>query len=340
MNTVPIDAILFLIIALAGGVFIDLFFHKSTETMKLWDASLWSIFWISTAIVFYFYLRYRMGIEYSNLFLAGYILEKSLSVDNLMIFAAIFAAFGIKDAKQHKILYYGIIGAFLFRGIFVVAGTALFHLSFWIEILFGIIVAWTGVMMLKKNNDKEVEDYSNHWSVKLTKRFIPVIPCIYGKAFILKRKTAERISQERKLKIAKNATFYATPMLLCLVCIEMSDLLFSFDSVPTVIAVTKGSFLAYASMTFAILGLRSLYFILIAAAKKLFLLEKAVAIVLFFIGFKLIYSVLLDKFHWHLIRINSTMSMFIVLGLISMGVLLSLVLPSRRKQSDISSISR
>ena len=247
----------------------------------------------------------------------------------MMVFVAIFGSFKIKGILQHRILYFGIIGALLFRAVFVAAGTWIFGISHWVEAVFAAIVLWTGVKMFMGSEEgEESEDYSDHWSVRLTSRIMSVIPRMVGNHFVVKRKHAEEIAQKEGFSLPRRAAMYATPMLLCLMCIEISDVIFSFDSVPAIIAVTKEPFLVYASVIFAILGLRNLYFMLSAAAKYLVHLEKAVALVLVFIAAKLAGSA------FGLFSIDHLISLAVVLGLILGGVAVSLIVPGKDEQQE------
>lgn len=323
----PIEAVAILAVTVIASVWLDLFAHRHSTEVSFTNAAGWSVFWILLALAFYGYLSLRFSAEAASLFLSGYVLEKALSIDNMMVFVAIFASFGIKGILQHRILYYGIAGALLFRAIFVVAGTAVFGLSHWVEVLFAAIVLWTGIKMFDGTSDDDVdEDYSNHWSVKLTKRIMPVVPRIVDKNFILGYSKAQKVADEQGFELPRKAFCYATPLLLCLICIEVSDIIFSFDSVPAIIAVTKEPFLVYSAVIFAILGLRNLYFMLAAAARYLVHLEKAVALVLIFIAIKLGSSAL-GLFHIH----HET-SLIVVLILILGGVLASLIFPGKKDQ--------
>lgn len=322
----PVEAVVILAIAVVASVWLDLFSHRNAEEVTFKNAAAWSVFWITLALSFYGYLHFRYSPEAASLFLSGYVLEKALSIDNMMVFVAIFASFNIKGILQHRILYYGIAGALIFRAIFVAVGTAVFGLSHWIEVLFAAIVLWTGVkMFIGSANEDETEDYSEHWSVRLTRRIVPVIPRMVGKQFLVGRTQAHEIAQRDGFELPKRAGFYATPMLLCLMAIEISDIVFSFDSVPAIIAVTQEPFLVYASVIFAILGLRNLYFMLAAAAKYLVYLEKAVALVLVFIAAKLASSAL------GIYHIDHQVSLVVVLALILGGVLASLIFPAKEE---------
>ncbi len=311
-------------------VWLDLWMYRDKKDISIFGAIVWSLFWIFLSIGFYFYLRVHHNTEYASLFLSGYFLEESLSVDNLMVFVAIFASFGITGILQHRILYFGILGAVIFRLIFIVFGTQLFSLGTWVEFLFAAIVAWTGWTMLTSLGvSKEIEDYSHHWSVILTQKLIPIFPRLYGYHFFVSRSYVKDMAQiDPNLKITRDAGLYATPMLLCLVVIEVSDIIFAFDSVPAVIAVTREPLLVYSAVIFAILGLRSLYFVLAAAQKYLVHLGKSVAALLFFISFKLGLQASNHLFSWPTMQISTDFSLIIILITLTMGVITSLLFPT------------
>ncbi len=332
----PLETVAIFVVVVIFSVWLDLRMHKDSEDISIPNAVAWSLFWIFLAIAFFFYLKVHHGDEFADLFLAGYILEKSLSVDNLMVFVAIFASFGIKGALQHRVLYFGILGAVVFRMLFIAFGTTLFGLSTWIEFVFAAIVAWTGWKMLSGiGEDKDIEDYSDHWSVRLTQKLVPIFPRLHGHHFVVSHGHVKTVvEQDSSLTVAREATVYATPMLLCLVCIEVSDIIFAFDSVPAVIAVTREPLLVYSAVIFAILGLRSLYFVLAAAQKYLVHLDKAVAALLFFIAFKLALQASNHLFHWPGWEISANLSLMIILGTLAVGVIASLLLPQKEEAKE------
>ena len=325
----PLETIAIFVAVVAFSVWLDLRLHKDSEAISIPNAVAWSLFWICLAIGFYFYLKIHHSPEFADLFLAGYILEKSLSVDNLMVFVAIFASFGIKGALQHRVLYFGILGAVVFRMLFIAFGTSLFGLSTWIEFVFAAIVAWTGWKMLSGvGENDEIADYSDHWSVRVTQKLVPIFPRLHGGQFLVSHGHVQTmVQQDSSISVAREAAVYATPMLLCLVCIEVSDIIFAFDSVPAVIAVTREPLLVYSAVIFAILGLRSLYFVLAAAQQYLVHLDKAVAALLFFIAFKLALQASNHIFHWPGWEISANLSLMIILGTLAVGVIASLLFP-------------
>ncbi|MDE4014949.1 TerC/Alx family metal homeostasis membrane protein [Glaesserella parasuis] len=325
----PLETIIVFFGVIALSVYLDLFAHRNSKEISVKDAALWSVFWIGLALCFYVYLWVRFDAEWADLYLAGYVLEKSLSIDNLMVFVAIFASFGITGKLQHRILYWGIIGALIFRGLFVGIGTWLFALAPCVGFFFAAFVIWSGWKMLKSGNDEEeIEDYSNHWSVRLTGKLMPIYTKLFGERFFVKH---SEMNAEQIASTTRQGLKYVTPAFLCLMAIETSDVAFAFDSVPAVIAVTQEPLLVYAAMIFAILGLRSLYFILAALTKYLVHLEKAVIVLLFFIAAKIV----LQSFnHWidTGFHISPNTSLFIVLGVLAIGVIASFIFPEKETQ--------
>lgn len=338
----PAETVIIFFVVIALSVYLDLFAHRKSQEITIKDAALWSVFWIGLSLSFYLYLLLRFDQKWADLFLTGYVLEKTLSIDNLMVFMAIFLSFGIKGALQHRILYWGIIGALLFRGIFVVLGTSLFQASVWVGFVFAAIVAWTGWKMLTSGGDQEeIVDYSDHWSVRMAKKVVPVFPRLHLEKFFITRKIVEDLQQDNPDinvhgRSANTAAFFATPAFLALIAIETSDILFAFDSVPAIIAVTQEPLLVYAAMIFAILGLRSLYFVLAAMTKYLVHLEKAVIALLFFIAFKLALQSWNHAFGETGFYITANASLLIVLGTLAVGVIASFVFPEKKERSNES----
>lgn len=334
----PLETVVIFFVVIAVSVYLDLFAHRNSTEITLKDASLWSLFWIGLALAFYVYLLVRFDKAWADMYLAGYVLEKTLSIDNLMVFMAIFASFGIKGVLQHRILYWGIIGALLFRAVFVLLGTSLFLASVWVGFLFAAIVAWSGwKMLMASGNDDEIEDYSDHWSVRMAKKVVPVFPRLHLERFFIARKVVEDLqSQDPSISVQgrgrATAAYFATPAFLALMAIETSDVMFAFDSVPAVIAITQEPLLVYAAMIFAILGLRSLYFVLAALTKYLVHLEKAVIGLLFFIAAKLALQSWNHAVGDTGIDISPNLSLLIVLGTLAVGVVASLIFPGSKKE--------
>ncbi len=251
-------------------------FHRRAHTVSVREAARWSTVWITLALVFNILLyQYaaanfepdvarRVALE----FLAGYIVEYTLSVDNMFVFVVIFSFFAVPSQLQHRVLFYGILGALIFRAIFIALGSVLLSYHA-IVVLFGVVLIATGIRMLFHDSGETAPD--RNLLVRLTRRFVPVTAGFHGKHFFT------RI----------NARWHATPLFLALMAIEMSDIVFAIDSVPAIFALTSEPLIVFTSNVFAILGLRSLYFVLAAAVARFSLLRFGLAGVLVFIGLKM-----------------------------------------------------
>jgi tellurite resistance protein TerC len=326
----PLETIVIFVVVIFVSVYIDLAAHRKNVEISVWNATKWAVFWIGLALCFYGYLWLRFEKEWADLYLAGYVLEKSLSIDNLVVFIAIFASFGIKSHLQHRILYWGILGAIVFRAIFVLIGTSLFLASPWVGFVFAAFVAWSAIQMLKSSRvEKEIEDYSGHWSVRLASRLLPVYPRLHFDRFFVRREELPG-DDPAEGPVTRNGALCVTPAFLCLVVIETSDIAFSFDSVPAIISVTQQPLLVYAAMIFAILGLRTLYFVIAALNRYLAHLEKAVIALLFFIAIKMTIQSWNHVFGDTGIHITPGQSLAVILGVLAIGVVASVLFPGRQ----------
>lgn len=329
----PIETVLMFVILALTAIIIDLYAHHNDKPINLTSAILWSLFWVAVALGFALYLYLHHGSEIASLFITGYVLEKALSVDNLFVIMALFSWFAIPNNYRHRLLYWGVIGAIIFRAIFVVIGTGLLSLGPWMELFFSVVVALTGFMMLKnQGQDEKIKDYSEHFAYRIAKRIFPSYPKIVGHHFLLTRKqlNAELTKPENSDLIHKmpKSALYATPLFLCVVVIELSDVMFAFDSVPAVIAVSQEPLVVYSAMIFAILGLRTMYFVLEAMQQYLVHLGKAVVCLLFFIAAKLALNASDHLFNYG-INISPTLSLYIVLGILSLGIVASFIWPNK-----------
>lgn len=291
---------------------LDLHTHDDRKPVSVGSAIIWSVVWTLVAGGFAAYLYYVEGQAHASLFVTGYVLERSLSVDNLFVFMAIFASFGIPERYQHRILYYGILGALLLRVLFLIVGTSSLLLGHWVLAVFGLLVLWSAWQMWRQSGQpaEESPDYSQHWMVRMVGRVLPVEPHPESGRFLVR----------------VQGRWHATPFLLCAAVVQVADLLFAMDSVPAVIAVTRDPFLIFSSNLFAMLGLRSMYFVIAAAKRYLVHLEKAVILILVFIGLRMLATVAgIDE-------LSATTNLAIVLGLLSAGVLASLMFPEAREE--------
>lgn len=329
----PLTMAVFVGLALAA-LLLDMVTHRDDKPITLTRASVWSLFWIAISLAFAGFLYVQHGPDVASLFVTGYALEKVLSVDNLFVFMAIFAWFKVPDGLRHRILYWGIIGAIVFRGVFVAIGTGLLAFGPWVEIVFALIVAWTAVMMLRSGGGDDVEeDYSRHVAYRFAEKLFPVWPKLHGQSFFVRRKVLEAELQKPEnagMRLATKGGLFATPLFLCLVVVEFSDVLFAFDSVPAIIAVSREPLIVYSAMLFAILGLRTLYFVLEALKRYLVHLEKAVVALLFFIAAKLGLNATDHLFH-HGVGIDPNTSLLVVLVVLAIGILASVIFPEKKE---------
>lgn len=315
---------LILFALLVGALAFDLLSHRKAEEISLKNAIGWSIFYLFIGVGFSGYIAYAYSYEWAQLYLTGYALEKVLAVDNLFAFMIIFGYFGIASKYQHRILYWGILGAIVFRGIFVYLGTS-FTAIFgpWALLIFALIIGWTAWQMLTNDDgdDDEEVDYANAWYIRGLRKIIPVTEKVDGNRFFVKVANSKG-----------KMVWAATPFFLCLIAIEFSDVIFAFDSVPAIIAVTREPYLVYAAMMFAILGLRSLYFVLEAMRRVLSKLETMVIVILIFIAGKLgVQAVSELGIRWGLLDLEEPLhlhpgiSLGIIMSLLAAGVVWSLM---------------
>ncbi len=288
----------FIMLALDLGVF-----HKHTHKIPVKEAIMWSCMWIFLALLFdlFIYLDKDFGKIKALEFLTAYVIEYSLSVDNIFVFILIFSYFAVNDQYQHKILFWGILGALILRGIFIFTGVALINRFHWIVIIFGSFLVYTGIKMLFQQ-ESEVDPEKNS-VVKIFRRFLPVTESLHGD----------------KLIIVQNRKLYATPLFLVLLIIESSDLLFAVDSIPAVLAISKSTFIVYTSNIFAILGLRSLYFAISGIMEYFRFLKVGLAFVLTFVGLKMLASFM----HF---EISIIISLGIIISILFISILASVII--------------
>ncbi|MEO5340744.1 MAG: TerC family protein [Magnetococcus sp. MYC-9] len=327
----PTDILLIFVAVITFYMATDIHAHHQNRTMSLKEATLWFLFWVVAALCFAGYLWLVYDPAWATLFLVGFVLEESLSFDNVMVFMVIFASFNIKEVALRRVLFYGILGAIVFRLAFASVGTALYAASPWVGLAFAAVVAWTAWKMLTAGEaDESLHDYSQHWSVRLTERFMPVFPRLHGQAMILSRQEAEALqSQDPTIQLTAQARRYATPALLCTMVIQATDIMFAFDSVPAVIAVTKEPVLVWGAMIFGVMGLRAMFFILASLMKFLVHLDKAIIALLFYIAAKLAIEAGNTIIQWPNLHITPGQSMGFVFSILGLGVLASLLLPKK-----------
>lgn len=244
-------------------------FHRKSHSVSVKEALTWTAVWITLSMLFNLFVYQYFGKEKALEFFTAYLVEKSLSIDNIFVMIMIFSYFGVPDSYQHKVLFWGIFGALVMRVIFIFAGIELIHKFHWLIYLFGGFLVVTGVRMVL-GEDKPIEPEKNPL-VKLVRRIFPVTDSFEGDKFFIK----------------KDHKTWATPLFIVVVLIEATDLIFAVDSIPAIIAISEDTFIVYTSNVFAILGLRSLYFALAGIEKYFVYLKHGLAAILVFVGVKM-----------------------------------------------------
>ncbi len=249
---------------------IDLFAHRRAHVVGVREAAIWSAIWVALGVAFGGIVWRVWGSEFAAQYYAGYVIEKSLAVDNVFVFAIIFTYFAVPREYQHRVLFYGVIGALVFRAIFIAAGSVLIASFAWILYLFGALLLVTGIRMAIHRN--EHIDPENSAVIRLFRRFVPVTDDYHGQKFMVRQA----------------GRWVATPLLAVLVLVEVTDIVFAVDSIPAIFAVTQQPFLVFTSNAFAILGLRAMYFLLADLIGRFIYLKLGLALVLVWVGIKML----------------------------------------------------
>ncbi len=281
--------------------------------MEMKSAIKWVVFWLGLAVAFNVWVYFWEGQEKAMEFLGGYLIELSLSLDNLFLFITLFAAFGVKGHAQRKVLNYGIIGAIVLRLIFIMAGVAVVNKFHWILYVFGVILLVSGLKMMFMK--EEEPDLANSKTLKILRKIVRMTDEYHGERFTVKI----------------NGLRYFTPLFAVVVLIEFTDIMFAIDSIPAVFAISTDPLIVYSSNIFAIMGLRSLYFVLGALYEKFTFLKYGIATLLMFTGVKL--TILMFNLH-----ISTPVSIGAIALIISTSIIVSLILSNRKeRKSKISS---
>jgi tellurite resistance protein TerC len=284
-------------------------FHRPGHVVGFREALGWSAMYVAMAAVFAGVLYFWQGPQWSLEFITGYVLELSLSVDNLFVFLVIFTYFAVPDEQQHRVLFWGILGALILRGVFIGAGVGLINRFHWLLYVFGAFLVYSGISIFR-SGDRQVDPEKNP-VVRVVKRWLPVVPEYRdGKFFV-------RLAEE-------NGRLYATPLLIVLLVIETTDVLFAVDSIPAILAITLKAFIVYTSNVFAILGLRSMYFAVAGLMKVFRFLHYGLAVILVFVGLKMILE---DHFD-----VPIFVTLGAVAGVLLLSILFSVAYPERSGQ--------
>jgi len=285
MENTPLFWILFNLLVI-GLLLLDLLvFNRRAHAVKLGEALGWSAFWITLSLTFNFFVYHTMGHEVGLQWLTGYLIEKALSVDNLFVFLLIFTYFKVPAEYQHRILFWGVLGALLLRGLFIVAGAALLARFHFLLYILGLFLMYTGARMAFSGGGDPEIDPDNNPIVRFLSRHLPITRQLDGGRFFTRREGVR----------------FATPLLVVLVMIETTDVVFAADSIPAILAISRDTFVVYTSNVFALLGLRALYFALASLMRLFHYLNYGLAFILIFIGGKLLAEdILRERFNLEL----------------------------------------
>jgi tellurite resistance protein TerC len=281
-------------------------FHRTPHEVRPKEAGIWVAVWVTLALAFAAGLHVWAGKHVALTFLTGYVIEEALSADNIFVMVLIFEYFRVPKSCQHRVLFYGILGALVMRGLFIAAGATLVSNFHWVLYVFGALLVVTGVRMAVKQD--EAFDGEQNRIVKLVRRYLPMSHDFHGKHFFT----------------VENGRRIATPLLLVLILVEFTDLIFAIDSIPAIFGVTTDPFLVFTSNIFAVMGLRSLYFLLAAVVDRFHLLKYGLALILTFVGFKMLIE------RW--IEIDIMLSLVIILGVLALSIVGSLIWTKRETE--------
>ncbi len=278
-------------------------FHRKAHEVSLKEAGIWSAVWVALAAVFNVGVFWLFGSQRALEFTTGYLIEKALAVDNIFVFVVIFSTFAVPAIYQHRVLFWGVLGALVMRAAFILAGGAFLQRFHWAIYVFGALLAVTGVKLLLQRN-QELHPEKNP-AVRWIRKVFPMTAEFHGDRFLVR----------------KDGRRYGTPLLLALVAVEVTDLIFAVDSIPAIFAVTTDPFIVFTSNIFAILGLRSLYFLLAGIITKFAYLKVGLSFVLIFVGAKML---LLDVY-----KVPIAASLAVIAGILAISILVSLVRPPK-----------
>ncbi len=297
--SVPLWAWLTVLGAILVMLAIDLFAHRRAHVIGVREAAGWSVFWVACGVAFGALIWSVYGAEFGQQYFAGYLIEKSLSVDNVFVWAVIFGFFAVPRELQHRVLFFGVLGALVLRGLFIAGGSVLISQFSWILYLFAAFLVFTGIRMAVQRDDHI--DPENSRTLKLFRRWVPMTDAYHGQRFLIRR----------------NGVLLATPLLAVLALVEITDVIFAVDSIPAIFAVTDEPFLVFTANAFAILGLRAMYFLLADLIHRFVYLKLGLALVLVWVGIKMALKV--DLFY-----IPTTVSLAIIVTILTASVIASL----------------
>ncbi len=296
---VPLWAVGVVIVVIAVMLLIDLVAHRRAHVIGVKEAAGWSVFWVASGVTFGGIIWWLFGAEFGQQYFAGFVIEKSLAVDNVFVWAVIFASLGVPPQFQHRVLFLGVLGALVFRGIFIAVGAALLENFAWILYVFGAFLVFTGIQMLR-HRDSQFDPETSR-TLRWFRRRVPMKDAFYGQRFTIRRA----------------GVTLATPLLAVLVLVEVTDVVFAVDSIPAIFAVTDEAFLVFTANAFAILGLRAMYFLLADLMHRFVYLKIGLAVLLVWVGVKML---LLDVLY-----VPTTVSLAVIATILLVSVGLSML---------------
>lgn len=288
---------------------IDLVAHRDAHVISVKEAGAWSIFWVASGITFGFIIWWLFGAEFGQQYFAGFTIEKSLAVDNVFVWAIIFASLGIPPKYQHRVLFLGVLGALIFRGIFIALGAVLIEQFAWILYVFAAFLIFTGIRLFVKRNEHSDPTESRFY--RFVTRHVRLDPKFYGQRFVIR----------------KNGLLFATPLLLALVLVEFTDIVFAVDSIPAIFAVTTEPFLVFTANAFAILGLRAMYFLLADLVHRFVYLQTGLAAVLIWVGIKM-------ALH-DVVKVPTLISLLIIVVILTVAITASLLKTRGQQRHEV-----
>lgn len=289
-----------------GFLVIDLgYFNRKAHVIGPKSALIQSLFWIGISLVFAYLILILLGSEKAASFMTAYVVEKMLSVDNLFVIMLIFSFFKLEEKFHHRVLFWGILGAIVFRAIFISLGAIIISQFYWVMYIFGAILIYTGIKLFKNKKEEHV-DFNNNHVFKFAKKHLPFTTNHHNGKFLVR----------------ENGKLFLTTLFMILLLVETTDIIFAIDSIPAAFAITQDPFIVFTSNIFAVMGLRALFFLLQNILHKFHHLQKGLSIILVFIGAKMFFSL----FHFHL---DPFISFSIILGVLSASLILSIIFPKK-----------
>ncbi|MCU0679984.1 MAG: TerC/Alx family metal homeostasis membrane protein [Planctomycetes bacterium] len=304
--TVQTELIILFCVFIVGFLILDLgYFNRKNHKIEFKPALYQSLFWIAISLVFGLLIFLFLSKELAAQFMTAYVTEKMLSVDNLFVIMLIFSFFNLEDKYHHRVLFWGIIGAIVFRGVFIGVGAYVIHQFYWVLYIFGAILLYTGIKLLRDKKEEHV-DFNNNKITKLARKFLPFTVNHHNGKFFFK----------------ENGKFRFTSLFLILLLVEGTDIIFAVDSIPAVFSITQNLFIVFTSNIFAIMGLRSLFFLIESVLRRFHHLQKGLAFILLFIGAKMFSGIFG-------IHISSFVSFGIIMFALSSSIVLSVLFPKK-----------